>query len=218
MQSERKNGESKKLDSFLPSASNGGGELIKMRKMQAFIAMGVLGAGFMLAGCKSTPSLSKDQALALIQAKYDAAPPAPFTIAVNDLGMQEGVTAKYWVGLKRYPNGYWGDFKLTPDGKKVLTLVNGGDTIQWRPEGPTDDHYVVAITTVSSNRLKAKNIGEIQDQPGGTKMADFTEDVVLTGVPGPLQGIAHNPGNQLSTNRTAIFVLNNGAWTLQSID
>lgn len=189
-----------------------------MAKMQALVAFGILGAGLVLAGCKAAPQLSKDQALALIQAKYDATPAAPFTIAVNDLGMQEGVTAKYWAGMKRYPNGYWGDFKLTPDGKKVLVLVNGGDTIEWRPEGPKDDHYMVAVATVTSNHLKAKDIGDIQDQTGGTKMADYTEEVVLAGVPDPLQGIAHNPGNQLSSKRTATFVLNNGAWTLQSID
>lgn len=195
-----------------------GGFVKSMKKMQALAALAIVGAGLVFAGCKSAPPLSKDQALALIQAKYDATPAAPFTIAVNDLGMQEGVTAKYWVGLKRYPNGYWGDFQLTPEGKKVLTLVNGGDTIQWRPDGPKDDHYVVAIATVTANHLKAKDIADIQDQPGGTKMADYTEDVVLTGVPDALQGIAHNPGNELSTKRTAIFVLNNGAWTLQSIN
>lgn len=187
--------------------------------MQAIVALGVLGTGFMLlAGCKSAPPLSKDQALALIQAKYDAAAAAPFTIAVDDMGMQEGVSAKYWVGMKRYPNGYWGDFKLTPDGKKVLTLASGGDTIEWRPDGPKDANYVVAVNTVTTSHFKARDLGDLQDQPGGSKMADFTEDVVLAGIPEPLQGIAHNPGNQLSTKRTAIFVLNNGAWTLQSIN
>lgn len=171
----------------------------------------------MLTACKATPPLSKDQALALIQAKYDAAPAEPFTIAVDDLGMQEGLTAKYWVGEKRYPNGYWGDFKLTPDGKKVLALVNGGDEIQWRPEGPKDPNYTVAVVTVATNHLKAKDLGDLQDQTGGAKMANYTESVVFTGVPAPLQGIAHNPGNQLSTRRTAVFVFNNGAWTLQSV-
>ncbi len=182
------------------------------------MALGVLGAGLMLAGCKSEPPLSKDQALALIQAKYDAQPAAAASIAVDDLGMQEGVNAKYWIGVKRYPNGYWGDFNLTPDGKKVLTLVDGGDVIQWRPDSPNQPNYAIAILTVATNHLKARDIGDLQDQPGGTKMADYTEDVVLTGVPEPLQGIAHNPGNRLSTKRTAIFVLNNGAWTLQSVD
>jgi len=207
-----------KIDIFVRSFGKWGGVVNSIRKMQALITLGVLGAGLALTGCKSAPPLSKDQALALIQAKYDAEAAAPFTIAVDDMGMQEGVTAKYWVGLKRYPNGYWGDFKLTPDGKKVLTLVGGGDTIQWRPDGPKDDHFMVAVATVATNHLKARDIGDLQDQPGGSKMADYTEDVVLTGVPDPLQGIAHNPGNQLSSKRTAVFVLNNGVWTVQSID
>lgn len=171
----------------------------------------------MVAGCKSAPPLSKDQALALIQAKYDATPPEPFSLAVNDLGMREGVAAKYWVGLRRYPNGYWGDFQLTPEGKKVVSLVGGGDVIQWRPQGPKDSNYMIGLNTAVANHFKATDMHDIQDQPGGTKMADFTEDVVLTGVPDALQGIAHNPGNKLSTQRTAVFALSNGAWTLQSI-
>ena len=187
------------------------------RRLQVLIALACLGAGLVVNGCKSAPPLAKEQAMALIQAKYDSMPPAPLSIAVTDLGMQEGVTAKYWVGIKGYPNGYWGDFKLTPEGAKVLTLVGGGDVIQWRPEQPKDPHYAIAIQTVATNRLKAAALGDIQDQAGGTKMVDFDEDVVMTGVPDALQGIATNPGNRLSTRRTAIFVLNNGQWTLQSI-
>ena len=186
-------------------------------KLQVLIALACLGAGLVVSGCKSAPPLTKEQALALIQAKYDSMPPAPLSIAVTDLGMQEGVTAKYWVGIKGYPNGYWADFKLTPEGAKVLTLVGGGDVIQWRPEQPKDPHYAIAIQTVATNRMKAAALGDIQDQAGGTKMVDFDEDVVMTGVPAALQGIAGNPGNRLSTRRTAIFVLNNGQWTLQSI-
>lgn len=187
-------------------------------KWQVMFALGLLGAGLVLAGCKSTPPLAQDQALALIQAKYDAMPPATASITVDDLGMQEGVTAKYWAGTRRYPNGYWGDFQLTPEGKKVVSLTGGGDTIQWRPEGPSDPHYSVGVVTVAASHLKAKGIGEIQDQAAGTKVASYTEEVVLTGLPDPLQGIAHNPGNHLSTKRTATFVLSGGAWTLQSID
>ena len=187
-------------------------------KWQVLVALGMLGAGLVLAACKSAPPLTKDQALALIQAKYDSMPPAAASIAVNDTGMQEGVSAKYWVGTKRYPNGYWGDFQLTPDGKKVVSLVGGGDVIQWRPESPKDPHYAIGVMTVAVNHLKARDIGDIQDQAGGGKAAEYTEDVVLTGVPDALQGIAHNPGNRLSTARTATFVLSNGAWTLQSVD
>lgn len=194
-----------------------GRDLSNMKKIKNLIAFAALGVGTMLVGCKAATPLSKDQALALIQAKYDATPPAPFTIAVDNLGMEEGVTAKYWVGERRYPNGYWGDFKVTPDGKKVLTLVNGGDEIQWRPESPTDPQYAVSVNTVATTHLKARDINDLVDTGSGTKTAVYTEDVVLTGVPGPLQGIAHNPGNQLSTQRTATFALSNGAWTLQSI-
>lgn len=191
--------------------------MFRVYKIEALVALAVLATATLLAGCKSAPPLSKDQALALIQAKYDATPAAPFTIAVNNTGMEEGVTAKYWVGERRYPNGYWADFKLTPDGKKVLTLASGGDEIQWRPESPNDPHYAVAINTVATTHLKARDINDILDTGSGTKTAVYTEDVVLTNLPGALQGIAQNPGNEISTQRTATFVLSNGAWTLQSI-
>lgn len=187
-------------------------------KLQFLFALACLAAGMVAAGCKSAPPLTKDQAQALIQAKYDSMPAAPVSIAVGDLGMQEGVTAKYWVGTRRYPNGYWVDLKLTPEGQKVLKLVGGGDTIQWRPEQPKDPHYAIGIQTVAANHLKAADLGDVQDQAGGTKTVDFDEDVVMTGVPQPLQGIASNPGNRLSTRRTATFALKNGQWTLQSID
>ena len=195
-----------------------GGNVKIAGKMQVLVALTILGGGLVVAGCKSGPPLTKEQAQALIQAKYDSMPPAPISINVNDQGMGEGVAAKYWLGTRRYPNGYWGDFQLTPEGKKVLTLVSGGDVIQWRPSQPDDPHYAIAINTVATNHLKADDLGDMQDQPGGSKMVDFDEDVVWTGVPEPLQGIGHNPGNSLSTKRTAIFSLQNGAWTLQSIN
>ena len=47
--------------------------------------------------------------------------------------MRMGVTDKYWDRTKIYPNKFWADFNLTPDGKKALKLQNGGDVIQWRP-------------------------------------------------------------------------------------
>ena len=187
-------------------------------KIQTLVALAGLSAGPVLAGCKSAPPLSKDQAAALIQAKYDATPAAPITIFVDDTGMGQGVTANYWVGVKRYPNGYWADFKLTPDGQKVLTLASGGDTIQWRPSQPQDPHYGITINTVAKNHLKANDLQDIQDVSGNTKSVVYNEDVVWTGVPDPLQNIAHNPGNTLSTQRTATFTLENGAWTLQSIN
>jgi hypothetical protein len=50
------------------------------------------------------------------------------------------------------------------------------------------------------------------------KSVAFTESVNLDGVPGPLQDIAHNPGNKLSTKRQADFVLDGGAWKIQAIN
>jgi len=50
------------------------------------------------------------------------------------------------------------------------------------------------------------------------KGAAYTEGVNLGGVPGPLQAIAHNPGNKLSTKRHADFSLEGGAWKLHSIE
>ena len=91
-------------------------------KIQALAALVLLGVGGFLAGCKSAPDLTQDQATAMIQAKYDKDPGTVFNIAVNDPGMQQGVHANYWLRVKRYPNGYWADFKLTPDGAKVLKL------------------------------------------------------------------------------------------------
>lgn len=186
-------------------------------KMQALAALVLMGSGIVVAGCKSAPDLTQQQAQTLIQAKYDAAPGAPLSIVVNDLGMQEGVTAQYWVGTKRYPNGYWADLKLTPAGAKAMTLPGGGDTIQWRPLSPQDPQYSIALNSVALTHLKARGLGEIQDS-GSNKTVTFTEDVDLTALPQPLQGIAHNPGNRLSTKRTATFALNNGAWALQSIE
>ncbi len=186
-------------------------------KLQVMGLLVILASGIWMTGCKSAPDLTQAQALAMIQAKYDQTPAVPASITVNDTGMGQGVTAKYWLGIKRYPNGYWADFKLTPDGKKVLTLASGGDVIQWRPDSPSDPHASVIVMPVVANHLKARDVGEIQ-AVGDTRTASFTEDVNLDGVPQPLQDIAHNPGNKLSSSRQATFVLTNGAWTLQSIE
>lgn len=185
-------------------------------KLHIWGALAVLGVGLVVAGCKSAPPLSQADALSTIQAKYDQSAPVNTDIVVNDLGMREGVTAKYWQGVKKYPNGYWADFKLTPDGKKLVKLASNGDTIEWRPEGPNDDHYLMTITTVAANHLKARDVQSIEDV-GDTKVVAYTEDVNLSGLPDPLQGIAHNPGNRLSTARHANFTLEGGAWKLQSI-
>ncbi len=152
----------------------------------------------------------------MIQAKYDKDPGTVFNIAVNDRGMQQGVHANLWLGVKRYPNGYWGDFKLTPDGVKVLKLQGGGDTIQWRPDGPSDPTYTVIVIPLVTSKLKTHGIGDVQTI-ADSRTVTYMEDVDLSNLPAGLQAIAQNPGNKLSTQRVATFALANGAWTLQSI-
>ena len=180
-----------------------------------------LGAGLLLSGCKSVPELTATQALTLIQAKYNETPPSGASIAVNDLGMREGITAKYWDRTTIYPNKYWADFTLTAEGKKAVKLQNGGNVIQWRPESASDANYSIVVVTAASNPRKAHDVTDIQDEvvADGTtgKSAAFTESVDLAGVPDALQGIAHNPGNKLSTKRQADFVLDGGAWKLKAI-
>jgi hypothetical protein len=132
--------------------------------------------------------------------------------------MVQGATAKYWSRKTIYPNKYWADFVLTPDGKKVVKLTGGGDLIKWRPDSPTDAKYSIVLVTVAANHLKARDIKDVQDAVGGGKTVLFTEGVDLTGVPDALVSIAHNPGNQLSTTRQADFVVDGGAWKLQSVE
>ena len=186
-------------------------------KTNVLLTLAIIGAGMVLAGCKSAPPLAQDQALAMIQAKYDATPAVGANITVNNDGMVQGATAKYWSRTTIYPNKYWADFTLTPDGKKLVKLTGSGDVIKWRPESPTDKKYSIVVITVTANRLKARDIKDVQDV-GKTKTVLFTEGVDLTGVPAPLVSIAHNPGNQLSTTRQADFVLDGDTWKLQSIE
>lgn len=159
----------------------------------------------------------------MIQANYDQGAPQGATILVDNSGMVQGATAKpaLWNRTKIFPNKYWADFKLTDDGKKALKLPGGGDTIEWRPSGPDDTHYTVTMSTIASNHLKAKDIGDLQDEmlPGTdtAKGVQFTEVVDLTGVPQTLDEIAHNPGNRLSEKRHADFALVNGQWTLKGV-
>lgn len=191
-------------------------------KIQALCALAVLGASFLLLGCKSAPELTATQAQALIQASYDQTTPVGASITVNDLGMRQGITAKYWTRTKEYPNHYWADFTLTDDGKKVIKLPNGSDVIQWHPLNANDPQYSILVVTVNANHLKAHEVNNIQDEtvPGveTAKGAGYTEGVNMDGVPGPLQDIAHNPGNKLSTKRHADFSLEAGAWKLHSIE
>jgi hypothetical protein len=188
---------------------------------KALGATALLGVSIALVGCKSAPDLTQTQALALIQAKYDQTPPAGIDIIVNNDGMVQGAVAKYWNRTTIYPNKYWADFKLTDEGKKVVKLPAGGDTIQWRPDSLDDKNYTVRMITVQANHLRAHDIGDVSDEMiagvDTAKGAGFTEGVDLTGVPDALQQIAHNPGNKLSAKRHADFAHVNGAWTLHGI-
>jgi hypothetical protein len=194
----------------------------KAGKLLSLGAVALLSAGVFLAGCKSAPELAQADALKLIQAKYDQVDPAGTNITVDDLGMRQGVTAKYWDRTTVYPNKYWADFTLTADGKKAIKLPGGGDVIQWRPESATDKNYSIIVVTVVSNHLKAHDVTNLQDEvlPGVStaKGATFTEAANLDGVPDALQNIAHNPGNKLSSKRQADFSLENGVWKLHSIE
>jgi hypothetical protein len=195
-----------------------GGKVKNAVKMNVLLALAIMGFGMVVAGCKSAPELTQAQALTMIQAKYDATPAVGASIIVNNDGMVQGATAKLWNRTTIYPNKYWADFTLAPEGKKAVKLTSGGDVIKWRPESPTDKKYSVVMTTVAANHLKARDIKDIQ-AVGKTRSVIFTEGVDLAGVPELLVGIAHNPGNQLTTSRTADFVLDDsGAWKLQSIE
>jgi len=190
--------------------------------LKFFGVLALAGAGLILAGCKSAPELTAAQALTLIQAKYDATPAVGYNIVVDDQGMGEGVVGKYWVGMKRYPNGYWADFKLTPEGAKLVKLPGGGDVFQWHPDKPKDPVYSVTLTTVAPHALKAHDVTDIQDEilpdTSTAKGATFTESVNLDGMPDALAGIAHNPGNKLSAKKHADFVLEGDAWKLKSVN
>ena len=186
-------------------------------KILATLAFAVVAFSLVLTGCKSAPELTAAQAQTLIQAKYDQTAPVGANITVDDLGMRMGVTDKYWDRSKEYANKFWADFTLSPDGKKAITLPGGGDTIQWRPQSADDKTFSVVVVTTAANHLKARDVQEPQDEVGGTKSVVFTEAVSLDGVPSALQDIAHNPGNQLSSKKSATFAVVNGAWALQSI-
>jgi len=198
-----------------------GGTVKNTLQMKALGLAALLGAGMILAGCKSAPELTKDQALKLVQDKFDATAPAGVTVVVNDDGMVQGATGKLWERVKVYPNKYWADFKLTDTGKKAVKLSSGGDTIEWRPNSPTDKAFTVTVTTIAANHLKAREMGDISDTTvvgvDTAKAGKFNEVVDLTGAPDVVQKIAHNPGNSLSEKRTAEFALVNGAWTLHEI-
>ena len=190
----------------------------KALKFHALMFLALLGVGLMGIGCKSAPELPKDKAMAMIQAHYDAAAPSGFDVNINNDGMVQGATAKYWQRTTIYPNKYWADFKITDAGKKLFKQSSGTDTIQWRPSGPDDKSFSLVVTTTVLKHRRARDLHEIQDVGTKTKTAVFTEGVDLSDLPQPLVDIAHNPGNQLTTSRTATFVLDGDNWKLQSID
>jgi len=76
-------------------------------KIFVFGVLALLGAGWMLTGCKSAPDLTQANAQALIQAKYDQDPAVGANITVNHLGLSQGITSKLWTLTKVYPNKYW---------------------------------------------------------------------------------------------------------------
>ena len=183
--------------------------------------LAILGSGLMMSGCNSAPDLNKTNALTLIQGDYDKRNAEPATIAVDDIGLKQGLNAKLWKLTKVYPNNRWADYALTDDGKKSIKISGSGDVIQWRPEeGQKDFHFFV--TTVAANHLKAKDVADPQDDVVANvqtaKSARFTEVYDWTGVPEPVQTIAHNAINRLSTKRQADFALINGAWAVHSIN
>lgn len=211
-----------RVDEILTYLHPLGGSVTKMLKWKTLAAVILMGSGLVVTSCKSAPDLTKDQALALVQAKYDQTAPAGVNILVNDPGMMEGATAKLWARTKVYPNKLWADFTLTPDGKKVVTLPGGGDVIQWRPDNLDDKKYSIIVTTTVANHLKAKAMGDPQDEmiagADTAKGADYTEGESLAGVPQVLQDmIANNPENKVSAKKHADFALANGTWSLKSI-
>ena len=188
------------------------------------LGMAVLvGTGLVVAGCKSAPELTKEQALKMVQDKYDQTAPVGVNILVDDAGMRQGATAKLWDRTKIFPNKLWADFKLTAEGKKAVTLPGGGDTIEWRPASLEDKTYSIVVTTTAANHLRAKDMGDLQDEmlPGAdtAKAGKYTEAANLQGVPDTLQHIiAENPLNKVSSKKQADFALENNTWVLKRIE
>lgn len=202
----------------MDSRMHGGNSVNKALRVYGAGVVGLLCAGLVLAGCKSAPELTKDNAQALIQAHYDGLAPVSANILVNDDGMKTGVTAKYWDRSKAYPNKYWADFKLTDEGKKAVKLPSGAETIEWHPESANDTRYTIMVNPAQANHLKAKNIADPQDDMNGAKSVQFDEVTSLENVPDPLQTMARHTSTRISARRTATFVLDNGAWKLQSVN
>ena len=194
-----------------------------MKSMLRMFVSGVVAAGcagLLMTGCTSAPDLSKDNAAALIQSHYDSQAPSGVTITVDKVGLQQGLTAGYWKLTKVYPNQHgWADYTVTDAGKKVLKLQGNGDVIEWRPGGDGEFHFL--IVTANASTMRAKDVQDPQDETLAdaktAKSVKYTESVNLTGVPQPLQDIAHNAGNKLSSKKQADLAYENGAWKLHGI-
>jgi hypothetical protein len=186
----------------------------KAGKLFALGMMGMVSAGLLLVGCKSAPELTKADAQAMIQAKYDQAAPTGTVILVDEAGLARGVSAKYWERTKLY-NRFWGDFTLTPEGKKVLSLEKGGDVIHWQPQNEGDKNYTFTVVTVAANHKMARVTGDPQDDVNSTKTVSYEESANLEGLPNDLKAMAGGTGNRLSSTRVATFALDGGAWKLQ---
>ena len=186
------------------------------RKMLVLGTLSFLSVGWLLGGCKSAPELTQANAQALIQAKYDQSPAVGAYIVVDQQGLARGVTAKYWERTKLYPNKFWADFTLAPEGKKVLSLQKGGDVIHWQPLNAGDKDYTFTVVTLVANHAKAHVTGDPQDDVGQTKTVTYEENTNLDGVPNDLKIMSSGLGNRLSTKHVATFALDAGAWKLQS--
>lgn len=192
-----------------------------MKKLLVISSLGALVIGAGVAGCNFTPDLSKAAAVTMIQAEYDKRPGEPITIAVDDMGLKQGLSHNLWKLVKVYPNQRWADYKLTDEAKKSIKLQGGGDVIEWRPEQGHDDFHFF-IQTLQANRSKAKEVGDPHDDvvPGvdTAKAATFTEAQNFDGIPDPVSQIGHNAINRVTTRRQAEFALVGGNWTLHSIN
>lgn len=193
--------------------------MAKLFGLSSFAVLAVAGAGLLCAGCKSAPDLTSSNARVLLQADYDGSPAEGLIVMVDRTGLKQGLNAHLWKLTKVYPNQRWADYTLTPEGQAILTLNGGGDVIQWRPDDNGDAHFFV--TSLVTTHRRVLQVSDPQDDVVANvptaKSAFFVEGVNFEGVPQPIQEIAHNPGNTLTTRREVDFSLENGAWKVHSI-
>jgi hypothetical protein len=193
---------------------------VKKLRIYALGALALGVAGLLFTGCKSAPELSKDSAQALIQSHLDSQAPSGISITVGKMGLQQGLSAGYWKLTKIYPKqAGWADYTLTPEGQKLIKLSSGGNVIEWRPGG--DGEYRFLIQTITANTMRAKDVqnpeNEILPDAKNAKSVRYTESVNMNGIPEPLQKMAHNAGNKLSSKRQADLSYEAGSWKLHGI-